>query len=248
LTRRQIRGAVALPFLAGLGVFLYWGFSGLPPFGHYHGDYGHLIDNLALPQRHVTNAVTATVFDYRGFDTLGEEFILFAAVTGVVLLLRKSGARDEEEAPEDRVRSDAMRLFGMLALAGGSLVGLWLAAYGYVTPGGGFQGGVAIAAAFVLLYLTIGFRAWARRSSEEALDPLEGFGAGGFVVVGLAALASSMPFLANLLGPGKPGTLWSGGSIAFVNWAAALEVAAANTILFKDFIEQYIAPLARNRE
>ena len=35
------------------------------------------------------NAVTAVVFDYRGFDTLGEATILFTAVTGVVMLFRK---------------------------------------------------------------------------------------------------------------------------------------------------------------
>jgi multicomponent Na+:H+ antiporter subunit B len=236
-----------LPALGLLGVLLFWGFSGLPPFGYYHGIYGFLINHRALPQRHTTNAVTATVFDYRGFDTLGEEFILFAAVTGVVLLLRTSGEQSEQEPPEDRVRSDATRLFGMLALAGGLLVGLWLVAYGYVTPGGGFQGGVAIASAFLLLYLTVGYRAWLRRSSEQALDPLEGLGAGGFVIIGLAALVAALPFLYNLFGPGKPGTLWSGGSIAFVNWAAAIEVAAANTILFKEFLEEYIAPLARRR-
>ena len=40
------------------------------------------------------NAVTAVVFDYRGFDTLGEATILFTAVTGVVMLFRKK--RKEE--------------------------------------------------------------------------------------------------------------------------------------------------------
>ncbi len=32
------------------------------------------------------NIVTAVVFDYRGFDTLGEASVLFAAATGVFLL------------------------------------------------------------------------------------------------------------------------------------------------------------------
>lgn len=35
------------------------------------------------------NAVTAIVFDYRGFDTLGEETILITSVTGVAMLFRR---------------------------------------------------------------------------------------------------------------------------------------------------------------
>lgn len=35
------------------------------------------------------NAVTAIVFDYRGFDTLGEATVLFVAVLGLVTLFRK---------------------------------------------------------------------------------------------------------------------------------------------------------------
>jgi len=34
------------------------------------------------------NAVTAVVFDYRGFDTLGEATVLYAAVVGVLIAFR----------------------------------------------------------------------------------------------------------------------------------------------------------------
>ncbi len=36
------------------------------------------------------NLVSAVVFDYRGYDTLGEATVLFAAVSGVYLLLREA--------------------------------------------------------------------------------------------------------------------------------------------------------------
>jgi len=36
---------------------------------------GTLLTHIAVPQRHVSNVVGAVVLDYRGFDTLGEEFI-----------------------------------------------------------------------------------------------------------------------------------------------------------------------------
>ena len=35
------------------------------------------------------NIVTTVVFDYRGFDTLGEATVLFSAVTGVVAVFRR---------------------------------------------------------------------------------------------------------------------------------------------------------------
>lgn len=35
------------------------------------------------------NIVTSVVFDYRGFDTLGESAVLFTAVVGVAIMFRK---------------------------------------------------------------------------------------------------------------------------------------------------------------
>lgn len=43
------------------------------------------------------NVVTAIVFDYRGFDTLGEATVLFTAVLGVGMVLRKMRAGEEME-------------------------------------------------------------------------------------------------------------------------------------------------------
>ncbi|EHR79620.1 hydrogenase [Thermococcus litoralis DSM 5473] len=36
-----------------------------------------------------TNVVTDIVFDYRGYDTLGEATVLFTSIAGAVALLRK---------------------------------------------------------------------------------------------------------------------------------------------------------------
>jgi len=35
------------------------------------------------------NGVTGVVFDYRGFDTLGEATVLFTAVAGVIMIFRR---------------------------------------------------------------------------------------------------------------------------------------------------------------
>ncbi len=46
---------------------------------------------IANAQKEVAanNVVTAIVFDYRGFDTLGEATVLLGAVVGTALILRK---------------------------------------------------------------------------------------------------------------------------------------------------------------
>ena len=238
--RQRMRGWIAAPVLALLGGILAWGFSGMPAFGEFHGAYGELLNRIAVPQRHSTNAVTAIVFDYRGFDTMGEEFILFAAVVGVVLLLRDM--REPAAGQDDPVESDAIRLFGLLMVGVVLVIGLWLAAFGLVTPGGGFQGGVAIAGGIVLVFLATGYRPWRAFGRERLLDPFEGGGAAAYVAIGLAALVAGAPFLHNLLGPGKAGTIMSGGSMTLLNWAVAVEVAAANLVLYTEFLESYLVP------
>src|SRR6185437_3549350 len=77
------------------GVYL-WGLKGLPAMGHYRGPYGDVLNRVATYERHVTDVVTAVNFDYRGFDTLGEEFILFMSVVGGTVLLRRQ--REEEKS------------------------------------------------------------------------------------------------------------------------------------------------------
>jgi hypothetical protein len=50
-------------------------------------DYG------AVKETGANNVVTSVVFDYRGYDTLGEATVLFTAIAGVMLLL--GGKKDE---------------------------------------------------------------------------------------------------------------------------------------------------------
>lgn len=48
----------------------------------------YIIDNT-VEETGGNNGVTAVVFDYRGFDTLGEATVLFTAVAGVILIFRR---------------------------------------------------------------------------------------------------------------------------------------------------------------
>ena len=238
---RRTRIVVASVALLGMAALLGWAYAGLPDFGHYRGPYGYVLNRLATPRRHMDNVVNAATYDIRGFDTMGEEFILFGAVVGVVLLLRD----EKDEDVDDRVRNDLIRSGGPIALGTMVLVGLWIVSFGFITPGGGFQGGVALSSAIVMLFVAVSYRSWSTVGTETAFDPVEGIGAGGFVVVGLAALGGGLPFLTNFWGPGIPGTLWSGGSAPLVNWAAGIEVCAAMVVLFSEFLEAHVVPMIR---
>ena len=69
---RRTRIAVFAVAASGLAALLVASVVDLPAFGHYQGAYGNQLNREAVAERHATNVVTAIVFDYRGFDTLGE--------------------------------------------------------------------------------------------------------------------------------------------------------------------------------
>jgi multicomponent Na+:H+ antiporter subunit B len=225
---------------AGLGFVLVWGLVGLPSFGDYAGPYGFVVSHLVTQQRHMTNAVTAVVFDYRGLDTMGEELLLFAAASAVAVLLRET--RDfHAEGIVDRVRSDAVNAAGVLGAVATFVLALYVVAHGLVTPGGGFQGGVVAAAAFVLVFLGVEHHAYARLASTTYSEPVESFGAAAYVGLGLIALALGDAFLQNFLDLGVTGRLRSGGSAALVNWSSGLAVAGGFLVIFTEYLEENMA-------
>jgi multicomponent Na+:H+ antiporter subunit B len=226
--------------VAGLGFLLVWGVTDLPPFGHYAGPYGDIIAKLAEPQRHMANAVTAIVFDYRGFDTMGEELLLFLTASAVALLLRETASEDVQDVV-DAVRADAIRGVGALTAIVVLLLGLNVVSHGFLTPGGGFQGGVVLASAFALVYLTNEYHAYTRLSPTGFAEPLEGFGAGAYVVLGLIAFAFGLSFLGNFIDLGVTGRLRSGGSATLVNWSSALAVAGGFMLIFAEYLEENMA-------
>jgi multicomponent Na+:H+ antiporter subunit B len=248
--RRRARLAIFGASAAVLAALLVAAVTELPAFGHYQGAYGNQLNREAVAERHATNVVTAIVFDYRGFDTLGEEFILLASVVGVSLLLRQQKDSEDEAhvldtAPDDATRSDAVRVGVLAAVPVLFLLGLWVVAFGLVTPGGGFQGGVILAGAIFLVFLGASFRSYYTLAPTPSLDFLEGAGAAGFTLLGVGGLLAGASYLHNFMGPGVRGTLESGGSMPLLNWATALAVTGAMLLLFSEFLERYVAQSTR---
>jgi multicomponent Na+:H+ antiporter subunit B len=229
---------------AGLFAFLLWSFGGLPGFGHYVGPYGDILNASAIPERQATAVVSAINFDYRGFDTLGEEFILFAAVIGVASLLRNLRGERERRPDDDargrRVRepSIAIRVLGLGLVGPTILVGLYIVIHGHQTPGGGFQGGVILATALLLVYLADTYVTLRRVGPMALIELAEALGTGSLAVIGFAGILWGSAYMENVLPLGTAGELLSAGAIPLSSLAVGLAVTGGFAFMLSEFLEQ----------
>jgi multicomponent Na+:H+ antiporter subunit B len=236
-TARRTVFLVAVLGFAGLYV---WGILGLPPSGEYRGLYGKVINQGVVSERHATDAVTAVNFDYRGFDTLGEEFILFVSVMGVAVLLRRHKDESRTRAAPDE--SAATRVMGVLLVGLIVTFGLYVVTHGQLTPGGGFQGGVILATAPLLVYLAGNPKKFLRIAPPWLVELGEASGAAEYVLLGLLGLVLGRLYLQNVvpLGPSDP-KLNSAGTIPLINLSTGLEVAGGFVLLLSVFLEQVLS-------
>jgi multicomponent Na+:H+ antiporter subunit B len=229
---------------AGLAVVLGIGLAGLPGFGSPASTYASILNGLSVPQRHATDAVSAISFDYRGIDTLFEEFILFVAVAGISILLRPLGDETrrlpEEQAPHRRVPppSPAVGLLGIVLSPLLVVTGLETVTHGQISPGGGFQGGVVLASALFVVYLATSYSQAERFEPGSLLEAADGAGAGGYVIVGVVGLLAGAAYLTNTISLGRPGNFISGGTLPILNAVVGLEVAGGFVLLAKEFLDQ----------
>lgn len=96
--KRPTRLAAA-PFIVSVatGFALFFGTLDMPAFGdpnapvHQHVAPDYLA--RSIPETQSPNVVTSVLASYRGYDTLGETFVIFAAVLGVLVLLGRDTKR-----------------------------------------------------------------------------------------------------------------------------------------------------------
>lgn len=147
------------------------------------------------------NTVTSVVLDYRGFDTLGEVTVLFAAVAGAGLILAARRRREKPVLTPSSVilKTAAPWIFFFLFIVGFTII-----LHGHLTPGGGFPGGAMVAAGLVLLMASLGHAPSGRRL--HALEALAGF---AFVVLGVVGVVLRGSFLAHFADFGALGDFLS---------------------------------------
>jgi multicomponent Na+:H+ antiporter subunit B len=156
----------------------------------------HYIEKT-MEETSVPNIVTAVLADYRGYDTMFETTVIFAAGVACFLLLRtfkKEGPeqglyrhtltgmtiriKDAKKMPADLdefERIDSLwtpydliiKTICRILIPFIQLFALYVIAHGHHSPGGGFQGGVILGASIILLAISHDLRTALARVREK---------------------------------------------------------------------------------
>ena len=149
----------------------------------------------------IPNAVTAVLGSFRGYDTLGEVFVVFTAGIGVLFLLSARTARRREEPEQPGKLTEGLRHYLVPRVVGRMLIpfiflfGLYVQFHGEYGPGGGFQAGAILAAAVILYALLEGESQALRAIPMSVLKWLVAGGALLYGAVGVAGMLLGGNFL-----------------------------------------------------
>ncbi len=116
--------------------------------------YNEVIANYPK-QTQAVNSVAAIYLNYRIFDTIFEALMLLVSVMGVVHFSRhmdKSHAIVHEARANKRQKRAELNYIS-LVIPCVIMIGIYIILNGHISPGGGFQGGAALASSLICVYL-----------------------------------------------------------------------------------------------
>ncbi len=175
--------------------------------------------NDGVEELGAANLVTSVVVTYRGLDTLGEVTVLFITTAGIgFLLTKRSQVAGNKRKASEILKSGTSFLLPLIIM-----FGVYIFTHGHLTPGGGFQGGVVIASAIVLLMLSD----ITMRPDHNILNWLESLSGAFYVILGILGLVLAGGFLDNRFLPlGEFGRIFSAGAIPVIYSLIGLKVGA----------------------
>ncbi len=160
---------------------------------------------------HVPNVVTVVLASFRGYDTLGEVFVVFTAGIGVLSLLGIGTKRPSITGPQVGRQSHELShheiptTVGRLLIPFIILFALYVQFHGDYGPGGGFQAGAILAAGLILYTLLHGHDQGLKAIPNTPLKIIMSSGALLYAAVGLACIVLGANFLNyNVLGATGP--------------------------------------------
>ncbi|MBU1291804.1 cation:proton antiporter [bacterium] len=125
------------------------------------------------------------------------------------------------------IRTIAQKLFPFIVL-----FGFYLISHGHLSPGGGFQGGVVLGTAIILLALSHSIEQTEKKFKSRWLNMLEKLGILTLIFLGFLGIFLGYSFLGNFLPLGNPGQIASGGLMLLLNIAIGIKVAAGVSVIF----------------
>lgn len=224
----------AVLILSLLGITLLVSLNKLPNQFEYANSIYHHVVNNSVSETGSLNFVTAILYDYRAYDSLGESTIIFGAVSGIVLLLSRKTLPVSSHGLSFIVK----RTFGMLTPFI-FLFSIYIITHGHLSPGGGFQGGVILGAISIIFSIVYGSEFDYKRYSPTTKTLLETSGALLFIGLGLMGILVGGNFLMNLnILNTEVGSLLSAGSIPFINIGIGFKIGAGLAIIFYSMIQK----------
>lgn len=173
------------------------------------------------------NVVYSVVFNFRGYDTLGESFILIGAIAGTMAILRREKKKPGRvvdyragAAPAQPGNGQAEQTSGGIAGGTGAayrrrpvimksacdfllplsvVYGWYIILHGAFSPGGGFQGGVLAAGAVLLIYLAYGLRGVRKVFHAGFLHTTETLAEIFYILVAVFAVPAGYEFCRNFI-------------------------------------------------
>ncbi len=163
----------------------------------------------SINDTNVPNIVTSVLADYRGFDTMFETTVVFAAGLAVYAILRRTrrkikvGKTEDVDVLDDAEDEDLdlphqaliVRRVCCLLAPFMQLFALYVIAHGHHSPGGGFQGGVILGASFILIAISHDLQTLLKRMKEKTNLILAAVGVLIYSGIGVLSMMLNKNFL-----------------------------------------------------
>jgi multicomponent Na+:H+ antiporter subunit B len=226
------------------GAVLIYGTVDLPVFGDpaapAHNHVAPYYITQSPEQIGIPNMVASVLASYRGYDTLGEVVVVFAAAVGVMALL---GLRRRPATVQRASRShethDVMKVVARIVVPVIMLFGLYVQFHGEYSPGGGFQAGVIFAASIILYALVFGLTAAREIIPPRVLNWLPAAGVLIFGGVGVLTMALGGNYLDYNVLATDPQTAQQRG-IIMIEVGVGVTVASVMLLIYFIFAERGI--------
>ncbi len=175
LRQEKQKKYVTLVFLIIIGVFICASLMDMPAFMNPSNPSNLHIANRYIKETpiyyQIPNIVTAVLGSYRGYDTMGETTVILTAAIGVFALLRSGKPEKEIVITSNDLTDNSVLLRGAQILVPiVMLFASYVLLHGDLSPGGGFQGGVVFANAYILMALIFGLDKTTKYISSFALQ------------------------------------------------------------------------------